>query len=135
MAHAAFRTWDRLENAPPYDNKNNRKVLRRFLKDFNTAAHARILSSHIECFGREPHRFYTIHNDTDAQRVLGLTFRQARNALLAGGAMRRNFTVGDLSGCAVCLTLRSSHKNIFTYLICCPPVDTIVIAGAYTAQK
>lgn len=131
MAHAAFRTWDRIQNASAFENKNIRKALRIFLKGFDTAAHTEVLSTHIKRFGDDACIFYTIHDDMDAQAVLGVTFTQARNAILAGGGMRHNFSIGDLSGCAVCITLQSRDKNIFTFLACRPPVETIVIAGAY----
>ena len=138
MAQKAFRAWQRGENASTYDNQRNRQNMHSFLIDFDTAAHTKILLQHINRVGRKIYTFEIIHDDADAQRMFGLTFAQARNAISLDGNTRiyHKFRTGDLRGCVVAIKISRYQKTI--QLSACTLrkwAEQIVILAEYKGQK
>lgn len=135
MATAAYQKWDQVENACRYEKARNVGAMCTYLNSFNTAAHAPILFDHIERFGCRPRTFEVIQDDAAAQRAIGLTFAQIREALGDSDCMYYRFTTGYLVDRQAIMRLETYRDNFFDMLLCRLPTEKIVITAEFGRQE
>lgn len=134
MATAAHQKYERAWEARRYKKGHNRRMILTYLKTFDNVAHAHILVAHIECFGKKPCILEVLHNDTDAQKLLGLSFIQVRR-VINHDLIYRKITTGPLTNCCIVLRLEECPQTIFYVLVCRNPTEKIVITASFRGPQ